>query len=180
MSIIAENQKQYRLDNQDKIKQYYTDNREKLIKFQRIYRADNKDTISKQNKIYKQDNKVEITAQQTSSFICECGKSIQVRNKARHSRSIEHNELIKFKIPIQITALPIQLIQEPIIQDIPLPIPEATPSPIKKRTPQQEACARYYQKNKDILNAKTKIKYDKGLRYDRSRCAELDYMNLED
>ncbi len=81
---ISEKQKQYREDNKETIiernKQYYDNHIEQLIEYQSQYRKNNKEKVAeRQNKICS----------------CECSKSYNYSNKARHMKSKKHRQYIE-------------------------------------------------------------------------------------
>jgi hypothetical protein len=99
---IKEYMKQYRIDNRDKIKQYYIDNREEIKEQNKQYRIDNRDKI----KQYKIDNREEIKEQRSQyridnrdkineKFDCLCGGKYTLSNKARHEKSITHQDYLQ-------------------------------------------------------------------------------------
>ena len=78
-----EYQKQYRVDNIDKIKtdskQYRIDNADKTKEYQNQYRIDNADKISENKK---------------QKVTCECGCIVTNDNLSRHRKSKKHHDLI--------------------------------------------------------------------------------------
>ena len=82
--IPLRNNKQYRIDNRDKIKQYRIDNKDKFLQ----YRINNKE------KLYKYAN---------TKVICICGSICSRRNISHHKKSKYHknkitNPLYNFKL----------------------------------------------------------------------------------
>ena len=71
--------KQYRVANQDKIKQLYEDNKAELLK---------------QMKQYNEANKDKIKEQQSQKFTCECGGKYLHGNKSIHFKTIKHQKFI--------------------------------------------------------------------------------------
>ena len=87
-------------------KEWYYDNKEINLKKMNIYRAKNKDKLLKQKKEYYYNNRDKILKQKREyhssnqfklsrqkhkeNYICECGKTIQRCEKARHNKSKYH------------------------------------------------------------------------------------------
>jgi len=86
-------------------KEYYIDNKDKIIERVKVYRETNLDKIkayqeatkeqkSEYNKLYSATNQEKIKASRTVltsiNYICECGCNYTYGNKARHERSKKH------------------------------------------------------------------------------------------
>ena len=72
----------------DKIKEYQKANKGKISEYKKEYTKANKEKI----KEYKQANKDKISVQRCTPFICECGRTVQTQQKARHCKSKVHQE----------------------------------------------------------------------------------------
>jgi hypothetical protein len=83
---IKENMKQYRQDNKEKIKQWHDNNKEHIKQYKKQYRQDNKEKIKENGKEYYQDNKEKIK----EKFICPCGGKYTFTHKTRHIKSAKH------------------------------------------------------------------------------------------
>jgi hypothetical protein len=85
--------KEYREQNKDKItnqkKEWRDDNKDKIKK----YREQNKDKITNQKKEYREQNKEYIN----KKFSCECGGCYTNVNKAKHLKSIKHQNYLNDK-----------------------------------------------------------------------------------
>jgi hypothetical protein len=88
MPIRKEYQKQYYLDNKEKLlekqKQYNIDNNEKVKEYQKQYRIDNKERAKQYNK--------EINKQK---FNCPCGGKYKYFDKSRHLKSKKHQKYLE-------------------------------------------------------------------------------------
>ncbi len=80
-------------------KQYYELNKEKVKENVKKYSQDNKEKISERNKQYKQEyyskNKEIIKQRNSEIFMCGCGTEIRRDSKARHEKSLKHQNYIK-------------------------------------------------------------------------------------
>ena len=80
---ICEKKKEYNEINKKQIsehnKEYYQMNKEKFITKQNQYRETNKEQISEKKKI---------------TFVCQCGSTCRTNDKARHDRSVKHQQFI--------------------------------------------------------------------------------------
>lgn len=72
--------KEYRLNNKDKIKKLATD-----------YRNKNKDTLQQKRDDKKEEKKIK----DKERFTCECGKSILKKSRAVHYRTPRHLKLVE-------------------------------------------------------------------------------------
>ena len=88
------NQKQYKEDNKEVIKeyqkQYEEDNKEHLSDYRSKYREDNKETIIQWQHQYRVDNKEKIKESRSKKYTCDCGITSSHDHKARHERSKGH------------------------------------------------------------------------------------------
>ena len=79
-NIPGRTNKQYIIDNKDKIKQYRIDNKDKIKQYQNKYDIDNKDKIKKQKK---------------KLINCGCGSKFTNGNKNRHLKSKKHKQYLE-------------------------------------------------------------------------------------
>ena len=75
--------------------EYYEENREIIIKKQKEYYQENKVQFVGKNKDYHEMNKEKIKARKSKIHICECGRTLQLTEKARHERSKVHQNYIE-------------------------------------------------------------------------------------
>jgi len=96
-----EYQKQYTIDNRDKIidysKKHYNDNKDKRFEQMKQYYDENKDKIidyqKDYQKEYRMNNREKLNEQQTESIPCiHCGCTYARVNKLRHERSKKHQK----------------------------------------------------------------------------------------
>jgi hypothetical protein len=59
------------------------------------YREANKEKISEYNKEYHEANRKQILEKKKQKYICACGSTLTIRHKARHERSIKHQNYLK-------------------------------------------------------------------------------------
>ena len=91
---IRENREYYELNKEviDKYnKEYKIKNREKLKEKEKIYIEKNKEKILLRKRIYRINNLQKLTA----PFICDCGVTIQYKNKSRHFKTKKHTAYIQ-------------------------------------------------------------------------------------
>jgi hypothetical protein len=90
--------KQYYEDNKkvlkEKNKAYRETNKEVIKEKNKAYRETNKEVIKEKKKVYRNANKDKIKAHKTEKCICECGSEFQHDYKARHLRSIKHQNFL--------------------------------------------------------------------------------------
>jgi len=86
--------KEYKIDNKEKIKQYRIDNKEKRNEYIKQYHIDNKEKLNERSKQYYIDNKEKILEQNNQKITCECGCVVSRRNIIRHCKSKKHISLI--------------------------------------------------------------------------------------
>ena len=92
---IRERRKEYRERNIEKLKEYYKNNKESIIEIQKQYYKDNKDKVKK----YYEDNKDKIKEvkkeYESKIYKCDCGSICVLHKKARHLRTVKHQEYLK-------------------------------------------------------------------------------------
>ena len=102
--IAGRTKKEYAIDNNDKIKkqkkQNYIDNKESISKRSKQYGIDNKESISKHKKQYYNDNIESINAKKKLQYLCTCGSTIQLCNKAKHNKTAKHLKALEQEIII--------------------------------------------------------------------------------
>ena len=82
--------REYKKNNEEhvkeKTKEYRENNKEKKKEYDKEYREDNKEKIKEYQKEYK-----------SQPFICECGRTFIIGDKARHEKTLIHKKLIEEK-----------------------------------------------------------------------------------
>ncbi len=73
------------------MKEYREQNQEKNKQYGKEYRKINHENIKR----YYRQNKEKIKHQQTQPYSCVCGACIQIGEKARHERSLKHQNFLK-------------------------------------------------------------------------------------
>ena len=103
-SIAGRTQKEYKIDNIDKTKQYGIDNIEIILKRSKQYYDDNKEFVKTNNKQYYNDNKDKILesikARTSLPYLCTCGSTIRTGNKSHHIKSAKHIKALEQEIII--------------------------------------------------------------------------------
>ena len=103
-SIAGRTQKEYKIDNIDKTKQYGIDNIEIILKRSKQYYDDNKEFVKANNKQYYNDNKDKILesikAKAKLQYLCACGLTITTGVKARHNKTAKHLKALEQEIII--------------------------------------------------------------------------------
>ena len=113
--------KEYRAENNDKIKEkkleYYENNKEEIREKQQEYRNDNRDKINEQKrehyhqnkeellekvKKYREENKDIISEKKKLKVKCNCGVIFRKEDKARHFRSVFHQNYISSNPNVEI------------------------------------------------------------------------------
>lgn len=86
--------KQYRIDNREKIaekyKVYAEEHKEQIAERQAKYREDNHEKIVEDKKTYYEKNNEKILLAQAEKITCECGLILSKNNLAAHKRSQKH------------------------------------------------------------------------------------------
>jgi hypothetical protein len=95
--IPSRDQKEYKEQNADKIKEYkkeyYEQNADKIKEYKKEYREQNANKIKKQKKEYYEKNAEKIK----KLIICECGCEIMKKHLKRHQQTAKHINLISNK-----------------------------------------------------------------------------------
>jgi len=113
--------KEYRTENNDKIKEkkieYYENNKEEIREKQQEYRNENRDKINEQKrehyhknkeellekvKKYREENKDIISEKKKLKVKCNCGVIFRKEDKARHFRSVFHENYISSNPNVEI------------------------------------------------------------------------------
>jgi len=94
-------QKEYYIVNKEYIdernKKYHEAHKEQLNVYYKQYREENKEHKKEIDKAYREANKEKIKERKTQPFLCECGCTIKLDEKARHRKSQKHINLMKPK-----------------------------------------------------------------------------------
>jgi len=77
--ISGRDRKERYQDNQQQIKEHYQENKIKILE---------------KRKEHYQDNKIEILEKQKQPFVCECGSTIRLNDKARHFKTTKHQNYL--------------------------------------------------------------------------------------
>ena len=95
---LHEKQKQYREDNKESIRQgqkeHRNNNKKLLSEKKKIYRQANKETIQAKDRLYHDLNKEAINEKRRQQYFCDCGKVLSNSNKARHQKSLTHQQYL--------------------------------------------------------------------------------------
>tara|TARA_A100001015_G_scaffold286616_1_gene355520 strand:+ start:732 stop:1370 length:639 start_codon:yes stop_codon:yes gene_type:complete len=113
--------KEFRAENKDKIKeqkkQHYENNKEEIQKKNNNYRNDNRDKINEQKrehyhknkeellekvKKYREENKESISKKKKLKVKCNCGVIFRKEDKARHFRSVFHQNYVSSHPDVEI------------------------------------------------------------------------------
>ena len=104
MVIPMRTDKQYYIDNRDKIQQYRIDNKEKMQQYRidnkeklQQYYIDNKDKIHQYCKEYRIENKEKLKLKSSKIINCCCGSTYKYQHKSHHFKSKKHIN----SIPVQ-------------------------------------------------------------------------------
>jgi hypothetical protein len=99
VTISGRTHKEYYQDNkavwQAKQKTRYEENKVDILEKQKDYYSKHTEIFKIKNKAYRDEKKEEIKQQRTAIIECECGSTFQKTTKARHCRSIKHQDYIK-------------------------------------------------------------------------------------
>jgi len=79
--------------------QYYCKNKAKLNISSKAYYESNKEKCLERMKTYRDINKDVLNQKKNTKITCECGSSITLSNKAKHTQSKKHQNAIN-KTPI--------------------------------------------------------------------------------
>jgi hypothetical protein len=82
-------------------KEYYEDNKDTIKQRMIQYREDNKETIKQKMIQYREDNKETIKQKKNEIHNCACGTKYTRANKARHLKTIKHQQYINSINPQQ-------------------------------------------------------------------------------
>jgi hypothetical protein len=91
--------KQYRLNNQEELKQskhqYYLNNQEKLKEQQNQYYLNNQDKLKEYQNQYRLNNRDKILEHSKKNITCECGCEIRIYELPRHRKSKIHQDYLR-------------------------------------------------------------------------------------
>ena len=76
----------------EKNKQYYQNNKATICENAKQYYQNNKEIICENTKQYYQNNKAKISEQKKQKHICPCGGQFTTAHKARHFKTIKHQQ----------------------------------------------------------------------------------------
>jgi len=93
--ISGRTKKEYRIDNKEKLEEYYQDNKEKITEQRSEYYQDNKEKLKDISKQYRIDNKKKINEQANQIVKCECGCEVTRSSLSRHKQSQKHLNNLK-------------------------------------------------------------------------------------
>ena len=108
--IAGRTDKQYRIDNSEKIKeskkQYRANNSEKIKESKKQYRANNSEKIKESNKQYRANNSEKIkqyrekyakdnSEKLKQKYNCECGGKYSIKHKSEHLKTIKHQKYLE-------------------------------------------------------------------------------------
>jgi len=97
--VAGRTNKEYREDNKEHLKEYYKQYREEHKEHINEHYKNNKEQIKEKQKEYYENNKEKkyqkAKERNSIEFVCECGRTIKLNDKARHQRSKIHNDLMK-------------------------------------------------------------------------------------
>jgi len=106
--IIVNKQKKPIVTNEEtkeRQKQYCKDNKEQISEQHKQYYENNKEFLLLKITKYRETNKEKIKERKNQPIICACGSTFIQDGKARHEKTIKHNNFIKSKLP-EITPAP--------------------------------------------------------------------------
>ncbi len=93
-----EQQKQYRLENKDRIKeeqkQYRLKNKDELREKKKQYRLENRDKVNEMKKRYRLENRDKINERRKQKITCECGCVLTKRVIERHRLTKKHQDFV--------------------------------------------------------------------------------------
>jgi len=96
---ISIKKKEYQEKNKEviskKSKQRYQKNRDDIIQRVKEYAQNNPEKIKERNKDYRERNKEAIKERKSRPYTCPCGSCCTIVHKARHERSIKHQNYLK-------------------------------------------------------------------------------------
>ena len=89
-----EYQKEYYDEHKEERADYYEANKNKILEQQKIHYEANKEQIVKRTKIYRESNKEIIAEKMKIKIDCLCGSTICKGAKAKHERSLKHQNYL--------------------------------------------------------------------------------------
>jgi hypothetical protein len=97
-NIPLRTQKEWYIENIEKIKQYRENKKEEHTEYCKNYYIVNKDKLKDNAKQYRKDNKDIISEKDKIKFTCECGSILRKTDKARHNKTSKHLKHIENNI----------------------------------------------------------------------------------
>ena len=96
---VQQRTKTWALNNQDKLKEYrrnyYETKWDTISQTNKKWRDNNKEHKKEMDKLYREKNKEAIREKERIPFHCECGATVQKTEKARHQKTIKHQDWMK-------------------------------------------------------------------------------------
>jgi hypothetical protein len=97
--LPSRTKEEYYEDNKKKIaeqmKEYAQTNKDQIAKYHKEYQQTHKYQIAEYHKEYKQTHKEKIAEYKKEKYDCSCGSTICKIEKARHERSLKHQNYLK-------------------------------------------------------------------------------------
>jgi hypothetical protein len=98
-NIPSRTKEEWYEDNKEKIaeqmKEYTQTHKEQIAEYKKKYTQINKDQIAKYHKEYQQTHKEEIAEYKKEKYNCPCGSTLCKGDKARHEKTIKHQNYLK-------------------------------------------------------------------------------------
>ena len=76
-------------------KEYYQSNKEEIKEQQKQYQQDHKEEICERKKIYRNKHKEQLFEKMKEKFECPCKSICRISDKARHEKSLKHQNWLK-------------------------------------------------------------------------------------
>ena len=96
--IAGRSHKQYLEEHKEQIetkrKEYYQKNRESILEKKKEYGIKNREHKIEYLRDYYQKNKEQLNDKAKQIFVCDCGTSCRISDKARHMKSQKHQQFI--------------------------------------------------------------------------------------
>jgi hypothetical protein len=68
--------------------------KEEMVEYFKIYQQEHKEQIAEKAKIYQQEHKEQIAEKMKEKYECPCGSICRKSDKARHERSLKHQDYL--------------------------------------------------------------------------------------
>lgn len=110
---IREQKKEHYENNKEQIREkqaeYREENREKINEQKKQHYQENKDKVKEKVNKYREENKEKISEKKKLKVQCNCGAIFRKEDKARHFRTVAHQDFVSSNPDVEINLEPLEI-----------------------------------------------------------------------